>query len=221
MKTGFIFSAGSFYDLYKLPEPEDLIIAADAGLLLCQKLNLTPDLVIGDFDSVRIDNSDLNAIRNSQTDPADLNGKVLQYPIEKDDTDTMLAIKKAIELGCGEIYIYGGTGGRRMDHTVANIASLGYARSMGCRAFLYDDNFVYTVISSEELVIKKTGEDGLLSVFAFGGDASGVSIRGTQYTLENAILHSNFPLGVSNHMRDDMAVISCKQGSLLVGWQLT
>lgn len=228
MKTGFIFSAGSFYGLHKAPQPEDLIIAADAGLLLCQKLRLKPNYIIGDFDSVSDKDFapasgkdfDSSVISNSEAESSNLTEKILRYPVEKDDTDTMLAMKKALELGCKEIFIYGGTGGKRMDHTLANIAALGYANSMGCKAYLYDDNFIFTVISSEKVVIKKTIEDGLISVFAFGGDAAGVSIQGTQYTLDNATLCSNFPLGVSNHMRDDLAVISCTKGSLLVGWQL-
>ena len=244
MKTGFIFSAGSFYGLHKAPQPEDLIIAADAGLLLCQQLKLKPDYIIGDFDSVSgkdfapasgkdfasVSGNDFapasgkdfdsSVTSNSEAESSNLTEKILRYPVEKDDTDTMLAIKKSLELGCEEIYIYGGTGGKRMDHTLANIAALGYANSMGCKAYLYDDNFIFTVMSSEKVVIKKTIEDGLISVFAFGGDAAGVSIQGTQYTLDNAALCSNFPLGVSNHMRDDLAVISCTKGSLLVGWQL-
>ncbi len=220
MKTGFIFSAGSFYGMHKAPQPNDLIIAADAGIILCKKLNLKPDLIIGDFDSVSVDDFNSVAAGNPELGAAGFKETILRYPIEKDDTDTMLAIKKSIELGCGEIYIYGGTGGRRIDHTLANIAALGYASSNGCKAYLYDDNFIYTVISSEKVIIKKTIEDGLISVFAFGGDASGVNIHGTQYTLDNATLNSNFPLGISNHMRDDLTVISCTQGSLLIGWQL-
>lgn len=220
MKSGFIFSAGSFYGMHKIPQPEDLIIAADAGLFLCQKLNLKPDYIIGDFDSASV--SDFDPVPVKDFDPAAIKDewRIFRYPVEKDDTDTMLAIKKAIEFGCEEIYIYGGTGGKRMDHTLANIAALGYANSMGRKAYLYDDNFIFTLISSGKVIIKKTIEDGLISVFAFGGDAAGVSIQGTQYTLDNAVLCSNFPLGVSNHMRDDLAVISCTKGSLLVGWQL-
>ena len=171
-------------------------------------------------DPAAIKDFDSSVTSNSEAESSNLTEKILRYPVEKDDTDTMLAMKKALELGCKEIFIYGGTGGKRMDHTLANIAALGYANSMGCKAYLYDDNFIFTVISSEKVVIKKTIEDGLISVFAFGGDAAGVSIQGTQYTLDNAALCSNFPLGVSNHMRDDLAVISCTKGSLLVGWQL-
>ena len=205
MKRCFIFSAGSFYSLYEKPQDGDLVIAADAGLLLCKELQINPDYVMGDFDSMDFPFSAAN---------------VMRFPVEKDDTDTMLAVKKAIELGCGEIFIYGGTGGKRMDHSLANIAALAFARKSACKPYLYDDDFVYTVIDSESLEITKTVDDGLISVFAFGGDATGVYIKGAQYELENAALSSYVPVGVSNHMRDEKTVISCVQGLLLIGWQL-
>ena len=86
MKRCFIYSAGTFYGLRERPQPGDYQIAADAGLLLCQKLGIEPDLVIGDFDSM----------------PQPENEPTVRVPVEKDDTDSMLAIREGLARGCTE-----------------------------------------------------------------------------------------------------------------------
>ena len=90
MKRCFIYSAGTFYGLRERPQPGDYQIAADAGLLLCQKLGIEPDLVIGDFDSM----------------PQPENEPTVRVPVEKDDTDSMLAIREGLARGCTEFYFY-------------------------------------------------------------------------------------------------------------------
>ena len=105
MKRCFIFAAGTFYGLRERPAPGDLVIAADAGFQTCRKAGIVPDLLLGDFDSM--------------DQPADF-ANIHRSPVEKDDTDTMLAVKTALEQGCDTVYIYGGTGGKRLDHTLAN-----------------------------------------------------------------------------------------------------
>lgn len=204
MKRCFIYSAGTFYGLRERPQPGDYQIAADAGLLLCQKLGIEPDLVIGDFDSM----------------PQPENEPTVRVPVEKDDTDSMLAIREGLARGCTEFYFYGATGGHRLDHTMANLQSLAFLRRHGARGYLYDDNFVYTVIENEHLTVRQTVDWGLLSIFNLGADAEGLTLRGVQYELTDAPLGSAFPLGVSNHIITPQAEIDVRRGLLLVGWEL-
>lgn len=205
MKKCFIFAAGSFYGLRERPQPGDFVIAADAGYRACLQEDLVPDLLLGDFDSMEA--------------PADF-PNLLRAPVEKDDTDTMLAVKVGLERGCTHFYFYGGTGGERLDHTLANLQALLYLRSHGARGYLYDRAFVYTAIQNEALTIAKGPEWGLVSAFCFGGPARGVWEEGVQYPLHDAILTSDFPLGVSNHIIENEATITVRDGALIVGWQL-
>lgn len=205
MRRCFIFAAGTFYGLRRRPAPGDLVIAADAGYRACRAAGITPDLLLGDFDSME--------------QPADF-ANVVRSPVEKDDTDTMLAVKTALEEGCREVFLYGGTGGVRLDHTLANLQSLLYLRRRGARGWMYDRDFLWTVIENETLTVDRTVEWGLLSAFCLGADASGVDEEGVQYPLRDAVLTAEFPLGVSNHILEPTARITVRQGALAVGWQL-
>lgn len=205
MKRCFIFAAGSFYGLRERPAPGDLVIAADAGYRICQRENLKPDLLLGDFDSME--------------PPADLT-HVRRLPVEKDDTDTLAALKAGLEQGCGTFHIYGGTGGKRLDHTLANLQSLLFLRRRGARGLLWDDDFVWTVIENEALTVARTVEWGLFSAFCLGERAEGVDEEGFQYPLENAVLTPDVPLGVSNHILEPSARIAVRKGALAVGWEL-
>lgn len=205
MKNCFIFAAGSFYGLVHPPKAGDYVIAADAGYQICLREDITPDLLLGDFDSLEIVPDFPNLLR---------------APVEKDDTDTMLAAKEGLSQGCDTFHIYGGTGGRRLDHTLANLQMLLFLRRQGARAYLYDDGFVYTAIENETLVIPKGPHWGLLSVFCLGAPARVVEERGVQYPLTDATLDAGFPLGVSNHILEEEARVTVGEGSLLVGWEL-
>lgn len=205
MRRCFVFAAGTFYGLRVPPEPGDLIVAADAGYRACLKAGVTPDVALGDFDSM---------------DAPGAVPELIRLPVEKDDTDTMAAVKLGLDRGCGEFHLYGAAGGRRLDHTLANLQTLLYLRRHGARGFLYDDGFVWTVIENESLSVKKTVEWGLLSVFCLGDRAEGVTERGVQYPLEGATLTAGYPVGVSNHILADRAEVSVENGALLIGWEL-
>ena len=86
--------------------------------------------------------------------------------------------------------------------------------------FLFDDDFVWTVIENESINIRKTVEWGLFSAFCLGDRAEGVDETGFQYPLRDAVLTPDFPLGVSNHILERSAQISVKKGALAVGWEL-
>ena len=205
MKRCFIFAAGSFYGLRERPAPGDFVIAADAGYRICREEGLRTDLLLGDFDSME--------------PPADC-PRLRRLPVEKDDTDTLAALRAGLEQGCDTFYIYGGTGGKRLDHTLANLQSLLFLRRRGARGFLHDDDFLWTVLENETLTIQKTVEWGLFSAFCLGDRAEGVDEEGFQYPLRDAVLTPDFPLGVSNHILEPSARITVRKGALAVGWEL-
>ena len=182
------------------------LIVCGAGLVM--KLfasGFSLAVVLGDFDSM--------------DQPEDF-ANIHRSPVEKDDTDTMLAVKTALEQGCDTVYIYGGTGGKRLDHTLANLQTLLFIRRRGARGYLYDDDFVWTVLENESLTIEKTVEWGLFSAFCLGDRAEGIDEVGFQYPLKDAVLTPEFPLGVSNHLLEPAATITVRKGALAVGWQL-
>ena len=111
-----IFGAGSYYGLTRRPEPGDYIIAADGGWQYCKQEGIVPDLLLGDFDSLAV-----------VPDFAHIH----RVPVEKDDSDMMLAIKDGLSHGQIEFHLYGGMGGVRSDHTLANIQSLLYLTCHG------------------------------------------------------------------------------------------
>jgi len=203
MSACFILGAGPFYGLPVQPGPDDLILAADGGYRHCQQAGLTPTLLLGDLDSL---------------DGPLPDGNVLRYPVDKDDTDSMLAIKLGLARGCRTFHLYGGTGGR-MDHTLANLQGLAFLARQGARGYLYDQTFVFTALEKGCLSLPARAE-GIFSVFAWGGPAEGVCIRGGRYSLEHGVLTPDFPMGVSNHFQGEPVSVSTEKGCLLVGWEL-
>ncbi len=198
MKTCFIVGAGEFYGKIK-PSEGDLIIAADGGYSALMKLGIKPHLAVGDFDSLEIIPTDTEVIR---------------FPVKKDETDMHLAYLEGKRRGYNTFKIYGGVGGRS-DHTFANYCLLSYIASQGDTAFLYERGSVAYVIKNNTTRVKgRRGKS--ISVFAFGGEARGVTIRGLEYATNNAVLHPDFPLGVSNSFKDCTGEVSVADGSLLI-----
>lgn len=202
MRTCHIFCAGGFTGLLEQPLPQDLILAADGGLQHLEALGLPADGILGDFDSLGY----------VPTGP-----QVDRYPVEKDDTDSMLAIKVGLQQGCSRFLIYGALDGPRLDHTVANFQALSYLASHGAVGYLVGNTNIATVLSEGQLRFEPQAA-GIISVFCQGGAARGVTLRGLQYPLEKAELTYDFPLGVSNHFLGQRAEISVEQGHLLILW---
>lgn len=195
-----IFGAAAF-DVLLLPiQKDDLIIAADGGVTHCAQIGLTPDVILGDFDSLGY------IPEGAQV-----------FPVEKDDTDVMLAVRCGLDRGFREFVIYGGMDGPRLDHTMANFQTLSYLRKQDARGYLIGKNHISTVIQNETAAFSADAS-GIVSVFCLGKDASGVTIRGLKYSLENGSLTADFPLGVSNHFVGEEATISVEHGSLLLIW---
>ncbi len=198
MGTCLIFCAAGFDGLVKPIEKDDYILAADGGLTHVNKLGLKPDCILGDFDSLGYEP-----------------GGSTVFPVEKDDTDAMLAIKRGLELGYRDFLLYGSLDGPRLDHTVANFAALQYLEDHGATGYLVGKDYLVTVVKNGALYFGEKAE-GVISVFCMGCDAKGVTIKGLHYGLENGTLTAGFPLGVSNHFVGEKAEISVKDGSLLV-----
>lgn len=191
-----IFCAGEFDGL---AEPvSGVCIAADGGLKHLQKLGKNPDVILGDFDSLGYIPQD---------------SKV--FPVEKDDTDAMLAVRHGLDLGCSRFVLYGALEGPRLDHTVANFQTLQFLANRGARGYLVGKDTVVTLLKEGSLTFPAQPQ-GIVSVFCLGEDARGVTIQGLQYELKQGTLTSGFPLGVSNHFVDQEAVIAVEQGSLLI-----
>lgn len=197
----YIVGAGCFVNAHLSPSSGDYIIAADNGFSHLKRLQIRPDIVIGDFDSL---------------EEIPLNEKIIQHPIEKDDTDMMLAIKAGLELGYRTFIIYGGLGGR-LDHTFANIQMLIYLSTKGSRGYLLDGDRVVTAITNEELTFSNERE-GILSVFCAGDVAKGVNLKGLKYELDNAELTNEMPLGISNEFTGCESAVSVGEGSLIIMW---
>lgn len=185
-------------------EEADLCIAADGGLDYLTQIGRTPDLVMGDMDSL-----------HTQTLTDSL--QIKKLPIEKDDTDMLAAIKEGLEAGYEQFELYGALGGR-LDHTLANIQCLLYLLNRGARGTIVGDDVTLMLIKDTKICFTADfSERGRrISVFAFGGDAYGVSERGLKYLLDDVTVRQEFPVGVSNEFIGEAAEVEVQRGMLLL-----
>ena len=197
MKNCLIIAGGE-YSPIKARKGE-YVIACDKGYAYALRENIVPDLLMGDFDSY----------------PGSLpeNIPVLRFNKEKDDTDTMLTIRKAKELGCESLRLCCAMGGR-IDHLYANVQSLAFAVKAGMRASMEDENNFVTVLAPGRYRLEER-PGWSLSLFALGERCENISLSGSKYELSGGTLEYSFPLGVSNEFITD-ADLSFDSGMLLV-----
>ena len=195
-----IFCAAGFDSLAAPITKEDFVIAADGGLAHTEKLKILPNEILGDFDSLGHIPEGANV-----------------FPVEKDDTDAMLAVRRGLALGYREFVLYGSLDGPRLDHTVANFQTLQYLADHGAVGYLAGCRDLVTVVKDGSIAFPAAAS-GTVSVFCMGRDAEGVTLEGLYYPLERGTLTPGFPLGVSNHFTGAPAQISVENGSLLVLW---
>jgi len=200
MGTCIIFCAAEFDQLAAPIREDDFLLAADGGLRHFQKLSAQPDEILGDFDSLGYVPQDARV-----------------FPVEKDDTDAMLAARRGLALGYRSFLIYGGLDGVRLDHTVANFQTLQFLADHGATGYLVGKDYIVTVVR-EETVRFPASAEGILSLFCLGPDARGVTLKGLQYPMENGCFTSGFPLGVSNHFTGEEAEVTVARGSILAMW---
>ena len=199
MKRCVIIAGGEYAPITPLAE-DDFVIACDRGIEHARRENIVPDLIMGDFDSY--------------SGQLPVSVPVERFPVEKDDTDTMLAIRKAKALGCEAVRICCGIGGARLDHLYANIQSLAFAVNEGMEAEMEDEKSYIRVLRPGDYEIKE--RDGCsLSLFAMGGACENVCISGSKYELSGGRLDFSFPLGVSNSFKGDVK-LSFEGGMMLL-----
>ena len=197
-----IFCAGGFGGLTEPLREDDLVIAADGGVEHVRALGIRPDIILGDFDSL-----------GYAPEGAEV------HPVEKDDTDAMLAAKRGLQLGCREFIFYGSLDGPRLDHTVANIQTLRYLADYGATGVLIGLRQQVTLLRGGSLTLPPR-EKGDISIFAFGGEARNVTVKGLKYSLEKGDLTPGFPLGVSNSFVGKSAEIAVDDGDILIVYDI-
>ncbi len=199
MGVCYIVGAGECKFLDFLPESDDLVIAADGGYTYLKKANITPDIIIGDFDSI-------GEIPDAEN--------IIKLNPVKDITDMDAAVKLGIDRGYTEFYLYGACGGR-IDHTIANIQLVASLAEKELKAYIHSGSTVITAIHNEALEFDSS-YSGYISVFSHSDKCMGVYLRGLKYTLENAELSNKFPLGVSNEFIGTESEISVNKGTAII-----
>ena len=186
------------YDFVSIPKGA-FVIAADSGVSHLSGFKVKPDIIMGDFDSSSV--------------PSEYGCEILRFKPEKDDTDLMLAAKKALSLGYKRIFFLGATGGR-LDHTVAAFQTLEYIHEHGANGAILDEN---NAVFIQDIGKKRYKAEKSCYFSAFSlTDESTVTISGTKYEITEQKIVRSFPLGVSNEFSDEYAEIEVLQGKLLV-----
>lgn len=198
-----IFAGGEIKDLSFIDTreiSENFVICADSGYKYAEKLKIIPDMIMGDFDSYMGELPE--------------NTEIYRSIPEKDDTDTMLAVKTAISRGFTEIILYGALG-KRFDHAFANIQTLLYAYENGCAMRIIDsDNEIMIQGADVKYYPKRDG--WYFSIFAVTDTAVIGEYSGVKYPLENYVLKPSFPIGVSNEIIADSAFLRIDSGIVLI-----
>ncbi|MBR3099879.1 MAG: thiamine diphosphokinase [Clostridia bacterium] len=194
-----IISGGVFSDDPPVPRDASCVIACDRGWQYAERLGIVPDVILGDFDS--------------SAPPVRTDVPVLTFPVRKDDTDTMLAARHALEKGYRDITVCCALGGR-FDHTLANLQTAAFIVSRGGRCRLLGRNT--ELIAFTRGTVRLPRRKGYkLGVFSLSDRCENVTLRGTDYECENIVLSSAFPLGACNAWAADTAEISVGNGILL------
>ncbi len=203
MNKCYIVGAAPCKDIIPRPESGDFVIAADGGYATLKRLGITPDLTVGDFDS-------LNYIPKEDN--------LIVEPCEKDATDLSLALDRAVSEGYCNILAYGALGGERFEHTIANLQLAASMEKLGINLRMFGDGYAAEAVHNRRICFDGS-EKGFISVFAHGGIANGVTISGLKYLLKDSPLSPDIPLGVSNEFTGKPAFIEVSDGTLIIIWQ--
>lgn len=198
-KQCLIITGGEFAP-FAPPVEGEYVIACDRGYEHARRAGIRPDLVVGDLDSCRVELESGVPLR--------------RLPVEKDDTDTMSALRLALSEGFRDIRLVCALGGR-LDHLLANLQSLAFAAARGASVRIESSDTEIRTLRNGSLRLPRR-EGYSLSVFAVDGICRGLCIRGTKYTLEDAELRPDFPLGASNEWSAEEAEITLREGTLLI-----
>ena len=178
---------------------DDYIVFCDSGLKHLEALQVKPSLIVGDFDS---------------HDNPHLDVETIVLPYEKDDTDTVFAVKEAISRGFDDFLLIGVVGAR-LDHTLGNVSILLYLDSVGKKGIIIDDYSEMEIVSNEPAYIENTY--AFFSLLNVSGTAKGITIENAKYLLNNAEITCEYQYGVSNEViPGKTAKVSILEGKLLL-----
>lgn len=179
---------------------DDFVICADGGYDSALEAGITPDLLIGDFDSIKAIPQNVDRIT---------------LPVEKDVTDSVAAFDEGVRVGFNDFVLFGGTGGR-FEHTFANISLMANASRNGISLEIIDEKHIFRSITNSSVEIKRH-QNQQISVFAYGNIADGVTLNGFHYPLNDYTLNPfDGALGTSNDIIDDYGKIVVKNGTLVI-----
>ncbi|MPQ42444.1 thiamine diphosphokinase [Clostridium tarantellae] len=191
--------------LNEIVRKSNCIIAADKGIECLIDEGITPDYILGDFDSVNIEYLEkLEKLENYE---------MIKYNVEKDNTDSEIAVNKAIELGANVIYMLGFTG-TRIDHVLANIGLLNKCLENNIEAYIIDENNKIFLTDVPRILLGNPGET--VSFQAFGENVNNFSIHKAKYELEGHNLKFGDALCVSNEFVTNEIGISFDKGKVLI-----
>ena len=178
---------------------DDYIVICDSGLRHLESLQVKPSLIVGDFDS---------------HDNPHLDVETIVLPCEKDDTDTVFAVKEAIKRGFDDFLLIGVVGAR-LDHTLGNVSILLYLDSIGKKGIVIDDYSEMEIVSNEPAYIEDSY--AFFSLLNVSGTAKGITIENAKYLLNNAEITCEYQYGVSNEvLPGKTAKVSILEGKLLL-----
>jgi thiamine pyrophosphokinase len=182
----------------------DLLVCADGGTRLARAIGRPPHAVVGDLDS-----GDARSLAWARQRGA----AIVRHPPEKDKTDTELAIDYALDAGAGDVDLVAALG-RRMDHTLANVALLMRVQRRGGRGRILDGRTELFLASAQTLLHGQVGD--LVSLIPLTEDAHGVRTQGLAYPLNGATLHADTTRGISNVMTSLPVSVGVERGWLLI-----
>ena len=208
---GLIITGGNIRDEFACEKIKtggyDMIMAADSGMDFLYRNHLTPDIIVGDFDSV--DHDALDFFRE------DKRIEFCRLNPVKDDTDTEYAIRDALSRGITQLTIIGGTGSR-LDHVLGNISLLGIGLEENVEIELVDEHNRVRMID-KPLSIRRDEQFGrFVSLIPYTGNVEHVTLTGFKYTLDDYTMGGFNSLGVSNEIKEEVAHIEFSSGILLV-----
>jgi thiamine pyrophosphokinase len=180
-----------------------LLIAVDGGARHLRAIDILPDMLIGDLDSITEED-------RAWCEAGDV--EIRQYPAEKDDTDFELALRFALGRSNGMVHVYGGLGGR-LDHTIANISVLAGPAQVGRQVELRRGEERVFFVGQHIQITSPSGT--LLSLLPWGEPCTGISTSGLRYPLDEETLFPEHSRGVSNELLTGTAEIRCRKGNLL------
>lgn len=206
-----IFANGQVHNLHtawNFCQPVDFLIAADGGWHHLQTLQIKPDVLIGDFDSITP--QELKAIQAQGI-------KAIQHPQRKDETDLELALRYALQNGSSQIIILGGLGAR-WDQTIANVLLMTHKEFQGIPISLVDSNqIIFTLSAPSRTDAQIEGQAGdTVSLIPLLGDVNGISTRGLEYPLNNETLIYGSTRGISNVLLQSPATVTIQSGVLMI-----